>query len=107
MGNKRGTGRGAFIDSVLELVEAFYGDVLQHVKAWAAAPPRLREPIAPIPTRPAALVSTAHSSQDGPEPTTSHGAQESAIDQLEPVVSDTATAQRSDTHGETGQWEHG
>jgi hypothetical protein len=76
MGVKRGTGRGAFIDSVLDLVDAFYGDVLQNLKAWAAAPPKMRDPVTPVASEPPALTSTALSSQDGPEPmnspTTSH-----------------------------------
>lgn len=64
MGSKRGRGRGAFIDSVLDAVDAFYGDVLQHLKAWSAAPPKLREtPEAPKDVRPT-LSSTALSSQD-------------------------------------------
>lgn len=67
MGAKRGTGRGAFIDSVLDLVDAFYGDVLQHLKAWSAAPPRMREPVNPVPAEPPVLTSTALSSQDGAE----------------------------------------
>jgi len=68
MGAKRSRGRGAYIDSVLGAVDQFYGDVLQHLKVWSAAPPRLREPIEPPPTTPVALVSTAQSSQDGAEP---------------------------------------
>jgi hypothetical protein len=66
MGSKRGRGRGGFIDSVLDLVDAFYGDVVQHLKAWSAAPPRMREPVQVVEV-PAVLVSTSHSSQDGPE----------------------------------------
>ncbi|MGH3506584.1 MAG: hypothetical protein ACRDO2_05200 [Nocardioidaceae bacterium] len=66
MGSKRGRGRGAFIDSVLALVDGFYGDVVQHLKGWSAAPPRMRE-ADPEPTQPAALSSTSLSSQDGAE----------------------------------------
>lgn len=67
-GPKRGTGRGSFIDSVVEAVNAFYGDVIQHLKAWTATPPKLRETEAlPAHTLPE-LVSTALSSQDGAEP---------------------------------------
>lgn len=65
MGSKRGRGRGTFIDSVLDLIDSFYVDVVQDLKAWSAAPPRMRpetevveEPVAPE------LVSTALSSQD-------------------------------------------
>ena len=67
MGSKRGRGRGAFIDSVLQLVDGFYGDVVQHLKAWSAAPPRLRE-VEPEVSSPVRLASTALSSQDGAEP---------------------------------------
>lgn len=64
MGVKRGTGRGTFIDSVVALVDRFYGEVLQDLKVWAAAPPRLRQeaPVSP----PSNLASTSLSSQDGP-----------------------------------------
>ncbi len=68
IGTKRGTGRGAFIDSVLTAVDSFYSDVLQHLKAWAAAPPPMREPVETPPVTPRSLASTAHSSQDGPDP---------------------------------------
>jgi len=74
MGTKRGRGRGAFIDSVLDLVNAFYADVVQQLKAWSAAPPRLRTEaevhavVAEQDGVPAALVSTAPSSQDDEEP---------------------------------------
>ncbi|GAA1478998.1 hypothetical protein GCM10009623_34440 [Nocardioides aestuarii] len=72
MGGKRGRGRGSFIDSVLGATDAFYADVLQYLKAWSAAPPRLRQP-APQPpelerTAPPSLRSTDFSSQDGAEP---------------------------------------
>jgi hypothetical protein len=72
MGTKRGRGRGSFIDSVLSASDAFYADVLQHLKAWSAAPPKLRQP-GPTPpnaepTKPHSLSSTEYSSQDGAEP---------------------------------------
>lgn len=68
-GSKRGRGRGTFIDSVLDTVDGFYGEVMQHLKAWSAAPPRLREPLVEpaVPTE-TALDSNALSSQDGAEP---------------------------------------
>jgi hypothetical protein len=70
MGAKRGRGRGAFIDGVLDAVDAFYADVLQHLKAWSAAPPKLRPDVESIaheqPGTSPALVSTALSSQDEP-----------------------------------------
>lgn len=72
MGTKRGRGRGTFIDSVLAATDTFYADVLQHLKAWSAAPPKLRQPSAQPPeleaTTPASLRSTDYSSQDGAEP---------------------------------------
>jgi len=70
MGTKRGRGRGSFIDSVLEAVDTFYADVVQQIKAWSAAPPRLRteaeaaEIATEQPEVTPALVSTAMSSQD-------------------------------------------
>jgi len=69
MGAKRGRGRGAFIDSVLDTVDGFYADVMQHLKAWSAAPPKVRA----VPEDDAealagdSLVSTSLSSQDGAE----------------------------------------
>lgn len=66
LGAKRGRGRGSAIDSVLGAVDTFYGDVLQHLKAWTAAPPRMRETTGQ-PDGGAPLVSTALSSQDGQE----------------------------------------
>jgi hypothetical protein len=68
MGAKRGRGRGAFIDSVLDLVDAFYGEVVQYLKAWSAAPPRMRETEVVPTEEPAAVASTSISSQDGAEP---------------------------------------
>ena len=68
LGTKRGRGRGAFIDSVLTAVNGFYADVLESLRPWAAAPPKLR-PAHPTPpdvdeTIPASLSSTDYSSQD-------------------------------------------
>ena len=68
-GTKRGTGRGSFVDSVLGAIDSFYEQVIQNLKPWMPAPPKLRsveevvevEPVSP------ALVSTAISSQDGPQ----------------------------------------
>ena len=70
MGSKRGQGRGSFVTSVLDLLDGFYEDVIQSIKPWSAAPPRLRPktPEPPEPTVPAALASTSLSSQDGAEP---------------------------------------
>lgn len=69
-GTKRGTGRGCFIDSLLTAIDDFYEQVIQNLKPWMPAPPRLRSPDEPQPVEPvaASLVSTAISSQDGPDP---------------------------------------
>jgi hypothetical protein len=66
-GAKRGTGRGAFIDSVVAAIDDFYEQVIQHLKPWMPAPPRLRTPeeIQPVEPVSPSLVSTAISSQDG------------------------------------------
>jgi hypothetical protein len=67
-GSKRGRGRGTFIDSVLDTVDGFYGEVMQHLKAWSATPPRLREPLVePLVETETSLDSNALSSQDGAE----------------------------------------
>lgn len=66
MGSKRGRGRNSFIDSVLDAIDSFYAEVMQNLKAWAPTPPRLRE-VGELPQTPAALVSTALSSQDLPD----------------------------------------
>ncbi len=75
-GVKRGTGKGSFIDSMLDAIDSFYEQVIQNLKPWMPAPPKLRlqEEIVDVePVRPA-LVSTAISSQDEPQagPTVVH-----------------------------------
>ena len=82
LGAKRGRGRGAFIDSVLTVVDAFYADVLGSLRPWSAAPPKLRPPH-PIPpevdeTVSSLLVSTDYSSQDDVDDFAHH---ESAADE--------------------------
>lgn len=66
MGTKRGTGRGAFIDSVIDAVDVFYSDVMRGLRTWSAPAPRLREE-PDTAGEPDALVSTALSSQDEPD----------------------------------------
>ncbi|MFG3601796.1 stress response protein [Micromonospora chersina] len=68
-GTKRGTGRGAFIDSVVGAVDDFYEQIIQNLKPWMPAPPRLRTPEDVQPAEPvaASLISTAISSQDSPD----------------------------------------
>lgn len=70
MGTKRGEGRGSFVTSVLDLLDEFYRSVVQNLKPWSAAPPKLRpEPIEIAePGLAVELVSTAISSQDDIEP---------------------------------------
>ncbi|GCD88440.1 hypothetical protein [Nocardioides sp. LS1] len=69
LGAKRGRGRGAFIDSVLTLVDTFYAEVLGALRPWSAAPPKLRaaHPGPPEVDDSVAerLHSTDYSSQDG------------------------------------------
>jgi hypothetical protein len=68
-GTKRGAGRGSFIDSVLGAIDDFYEQVIQNLKPWIPVPPKLRsieEAVVSEPVPPA-LVSTAISSQDGPQ----------------------------------------
>ncbi|GAA0628674.1 hypothetical protein GCM10009547_35370 [Sporichthya brevicatena] len=65
LGAKRGRGRGGAIDSVLDAADAFYADVLGRIKAWTAAPPKLREERHEQPAVDDQLVSTSLSSQDG------------------------------------------
>jgi hypothetical protein len=69
MGTKRGIGRGSFIDSVVDAIDAFYGDVLQNLRAWSPTAPQLREEPESPEEVPPALVSTALSSQDEPDQT--------------------------------------
>lgn len=73
MGAKRGQGRGSFIGSVLGVLDDFYESTAQNLRPWAPSAPRSR----PMPEQvereaqdqgvPRSLVSTAPSSQDGPE----------------------------------------
>ncbi|WP_169079966.1 hypothetical protein [Microcella alkalica] len=66
MGAKRGTGRGSFIDSMVDAIDCAYLEIGQVLKAWAATPPKLR-PTQVVETEPgidSALPSAALSSQD-------------------------------------------
>lgn len=72
MGVKGGRGSGSFIDGFLAAVDSFYGEILQSLKAWSAKPPAMRNPpevtdLAKNQGVKEALISTAQSSQDGPE----------------------------------------
>lgn len=45
MGSKRFSGKGGFIDSVLNLFEKSYGQLLQNIKPWQEPSPRLSETV--------------------------------------------------------------
>ncbi|MCX6396709.1 MAG: hypothetical protein NTV23_09515 [Propionibacteriales bacterium] len=95
MGSKRGRGRGGFIDSVIDSVDDFYQQVLQQLKPWSAAPPKLRdEPELPTGV-PASLVSTALSSQDDPTTESPLGDDERAL-----VMAPDAGSTDADLQGE-------
>jgi hypothetical protein len=42
-GTKRGKARGSFVTSILETVETFYADVVQHIKPWTPRPVKVRD----------------------------------------------------------------
>lgn len=44
MGVKRDASRGSFVASVIGATEDFYREVLQNLRVWKAAPPKLRKP---------------------------------------------------------------
>jgi hypothetical protein len=41
MGSEKSSGSGSFIDSVTNILDEFYGDVIQNLKTWAPRAPRL------------------------------------------------------------------
>ena len=43
MGTKRAAGSASFIDSVVDLFELIYGEVLQSIKPWQEPAPKLSE----------------------------------------------------------------
>jgi len=43
MGVKRSAGSRSFIDSVLQTLDDFYGDVVEHLKEWRPPTPKLRK----------------------------------------------------------------
>lgn len=43
MGLKRSVGKHSFIDSVLDTLDDFYGDVVQHLQEWQPAAPKLKK----------------------------------------------------------------
>lgn len=48
MGTKRASGNGSFIDSVVDLFELVYGELLQDIRAWQDPAPRLSETVKEI-----------------------------------------------------------
>jgi hypothetical protein len=68
MGTKRAAGKGGFVQSVTDLVDDFYENVVRSVKPWAPkAPPIRNEERSTEPVKPESLIASANSSQDGPE----------------------------------------
>ena len=51
-GHARGQGHGSFVNSLLTAVETFYTDVVQHIKPWNPAPPKVRECEPPLSDEP-------------------------------------------------------
>lgn len=45
MGTKKGSGSGSFIGSVTDILDDFYGNVVQNLKTWAPRAPRLPAPV--------------------------------------------------------------
>ena len=73
-GPARGQGHGSFVDSVIAAVDRFYTDVVQHIKAWAPAPPKIQdvepsERDGPIPGEDLPLGTNGSASHDLAQPT--------------------------------------
>ena len=43
VGTKRGQGKGSFVSSVVSAIDRFYAEVLQHIKPWTQAPPKVKD----------------------------------------------------------------
>ncbi len=65
LGGRRSGGRGAFVPSVSDAIDAFYSEVMQNLKPWRDKPPTLRVEDPPLEEVAAPLRSTSLSSQDG------------------------------------------
>ena len=63
MGMKRIAGNKSFIDTVLQTVDDFYGDVVQHLREWQPPTPKLQKP----PTHPAESNSTSPAATNAEE----------------------------------------
>lgn len=54
MGLKRSVGKRSFIDSVIHILDDFYGDVVQHLQEWQPTAPKLqRSEVEEVETKPA------------------------------------------------------
>ncbi len=42
-GTKRGQGKGSFVSSVVSAIDRFYAEVVQHIKPWTQAPPKVKD----------------------------------------------------------------
>jgi len=106
IGTKRGRGRGAFIDSVLVAIDKFYAEVLGSVRAWSAAPPKLRaaDPIAKGIDEdiPSSLSSTDYSSQDD-QPTFISTDHESTDEDSYAVDGDSGGVSPSSSNGDASE----
>jgi len=82
MGLKRSVGKRSFIDSVLQTLDDFYGDVVQHLREWQPPAPKLqRSEEEEIDTQP-----TSSTGGDSTEPI------DNAIAEKETVSSDSSNA---------------
>jgi hypothetical protein len=43
VGTKRGQGKGSFVSSVVSTIDRFYAEVVQHLKPWTQAPPKVKD----------------------------------------------------------------
>jgi hypothetical protein len=43
VGTKRGQGHGSFVSSVVNAIDRFYAEVVQHIKPWTQAPPKVKD----------------------------------------------------------------
>jgi hypothetical protein len=73
-GPARGQGHGSFVDSVIAAVDRFYTEVVQHIKAWSPAPPKIQdvevpELDGPIPSAGVLLGADTCAGQDLAQPT--------------------------------------
>jgi hypothetical protein len=75
MGTKRGKGERSFVLETRKQTSAFYRELVQNLRSWRAAPPKLPEepeeaPDTPTPTPPAFSASEERQPGDAAAPTT-------------------------------------